>query len=293
MMMAECIASVRKMLAEKRLEGKTISLVPTMGALHDGHRSCMEIAGNEGDILVVSIYINPKQFGPSEDLSRYPRMLEKDLEFCERMGCDVVFVPDDEEMYPASQDAWVTVERFAEPLCGRTRPGHFRGVATVVAKLFNIVDPDVAVFGQKDAQQAVVIREMVRQLNFRVRLVLSSIVREPDGLAVSSRNAYLNPEERKQAGGLYDSLLAGRALLEGGERDPKSVTGAVRDRMIEHGIRDVEYAELLRADDLSILERAEGKVILALAARLDTTRLIDNLVLELLADGSVRETLLF
>ncbi len=287
------IAPLREILCKFKMEGRTISCVPTMGALHDGHKSCLEIAKREGDILVVSIYVNPKQFGPKEDFENYPRNLKKDLNWCEQFGCDVVFTPDDDVMYPVPQEAWVTVDRFTGVLCGRTRPGHFKGVVTVVAKLFNIIQPDVAVFGQKDAQQAFVIREMVRQLNFPVRIVLSPIVREPDGLAVSSRNAYLSPEARERATGLHKGLQAGRSLIEEGERDPGAIVEGVRKRLLELGIHDIEYVELLKADDFSPLERMEGKTILALATKLDMARLIDNIVLDIETNGTIRESLLF
>ncbi len=287
------IATLRKILAQHRSEGKTVSFVPTMGALHDGHRSCIEIARRHGDILVVSIYVNPKQFGPNEDYAKYPRTLDDDVELCRRLGCDIVFSPDDSEIYPTPQNAWVTVENLTVPLCGRERPGHFRGVTTVVAKLFNILAPDVAVFGQKDAQQALVIREMARQLDFPVRLILSPTVREKDGLAVSSRNKYLSPENRLKAAFIYGSLCAGKKMIEAGERDPAVVTGRVKDHLSENAIDHVEYAELLSADDLSRLDRVEGKIILAVAVKLGDTRLIDNIVLNVEDTGSVTDGMLF
>lgn len=287
------IATLRKILAQHRSEGKTVSFVPTMGALHDGHKSCIEIARRHGDILVVSIYVNPKQFSPKEDYAKYPRTLDDDMELCRLLGCDIVFSPDDNEIYPAPQNAWVTVENLTVPLCGRERPGHFRGVTTVVAKLFNIVAPDVAVFGQKDAQQALVIREMARQLDFPVRLILSPTVREKDGLAVSSRNKYLSPENRRKAAFIYGSLCAGRNMIETGERDPGVVTDRVKNHLSENAIDHVEYTELLSADDLSPLDRVEGKIILAVAVKLGDTRLIDNIVLNVEDDGSVTDGMLF
>ena len=196
------IGTLTKVIAQHKAAGKTISFVPTMGALHDGHKSCIEIARKHGDILLVSIYVNPKQFAPGEDYDEYPRMFEKDMEMCRQLGCDIIFSPHDDEMYPHPQNAWVTVDGMTGPLCGRMRPGHFTGVTTVVAKLFNIINPDVAVFGQKDAQQALVIREMTHQLNFPTRIVLSPTIRETDGLAVSSRNGYLSAENRRKAAGI-------------------------------------------------------------------------------------------
>jgi pantoate--beta-alanine ligase len=196
-------------------------------------------------------------------------------------------------MYPESQETWVNVEKLTVPLCGRNRPGHFQGVATVVAKLFNLVNPDLAVFGQKDAQQALVIRRMVQQLGFPVRLVLAPIVREPDGLAVSSRNRYLSDENRRLAAGLNHGLNQGRKTIEAGERDPDAVTRTVRTDLNRSGINGVEYVEALSADDLSSISPLRGKIIIALAARLGNTRLIDNLVLQLEDGGRVTETMLF
>jgi pantoate--beta-alanine ligase len=287
------IADLRGILSQHRAAGKTISFVPTMGALHDGHRSCIEIAGKHGDILLVSIYVNPAQFGPGEDYEKYPRNLEADVELCRRLSCDIVFTPEDREMYPVPQNAWVTVDGLTQPLCGRNRPGHFRGVTTVVAKLFNIVNPDVAVFGQKDAQQALVIREMVRRLDFPVRLILSPTIREADGLAVSSRNKYLSGAERGKAAAVHQSLQAGRKLLETGERDAVAVTRCVTDHLLANGIDHIEYAELLAADDLSQLNQVRGKVILAVAIKLGKTRLIDNIVLTVEDAGPVEEAMLF
>jgi len=286
------IASLREIISQHKADGGTISFVPTMGALHRGHRSCIEIAREHGDVLVVSIYVNPKQFGPNEDFDKYPRMIEEDLEFCRSLGCDIIFTPDDGEMYPAPQTVWIEVEKLTAPLCGRTRPGHFRGVATVVAKLFHIVNPDVAVFGQKDAQQALVIREMIRRLDFPVRILLSPTIREEDGLAVSSRNKYLSPDNRRKAAAIYGSLCAGRSMLEAGERRPELVAGAVRHHLEENGFNRIEYVELLAADDLSQLHSIRGKVILAVAAGLGETRLIDNMVLKVEENGSVTEAML-
>ena len=287
------ITPLREYINGQKAAGRVVSFVPTMGALHEGHQACLGIAGREGDVTVASIYINPTQFGPGEDFKRYPRIPEKDLEICERYGCEAVFQPADEEIYPEPQRSWVTVDQLAESLCGRRRPGHFRGVATVVAKLFNIVNPDVAVFGQKDAQQALLIREMTRQLGFPVRIVLAPIVRDSNGLAVSSRNRYLSAANRRQAAGLYQSLLAGRRLIEQGERDPEAVIRAVRGSLNRGGLTAVEYVELLNAADLSPVRRLKGKIIIALAAKIEATRLIDNIVLRIDAGVRVEEVILF
>jgi pantoate--beta-alanine ligase len=262
-----------------RRAGERIAFVPTMGALHDGHGACVAKARAVTNARVVcSVFVNPTQFGPSEDADRYPRTLDADLAKLEAWGCDAVYVPSVQDIYPVPQRAWVTVEEVAEPLDGQFRPGHFRGVATVVAKLFNLVRPDVAVFGQKDAQQALVIRALVRDLAFPVHLLLARTVRESTGLAMSSRNAYLSPAERERAAALFRALSAGKAALESGERGARSIEGAAREVLRTAGIDRVDYVELRRASDLSALERAQGRAILALAAWVGGARLIDNMV---------------
>ena len=287
------IEDVRRYVRGVRAAGKTVAFVPTMGALHAGHRSCVAVAKTSADAVVVSIFVNPTQFGPAEDLSNYPRPLSRDLELCAEWGVDAVFVPDAKEMYPAEQDVWVEVDRLSRGLCGRTRTGHFRGVATVVLKLFNIVAPDVAVFGQKDAQQAVVIREMAGQLDVPVRILLSPTVRESDGLAMSSRNAYLSAEERERAPWIHRALLRAKEIVSRGERDASVVALEIRRGMEASGISGIEYVEIVGARDLAALERLEGRVLIAIAARVGTTRLIDNIVIAVTPDGGVEETLLF
>jgi pantoate--beta-alanine ligase len=289
----DTVRGIRDYVSRERSRGQSVAFVPTMGALHDGHRACIEVAGEIGDAVVASIFVNPTQFGPGEDLSRYPRPLDEDLSMCENWGVDAVFVPEAGEIYPAPQTVWVEVENLSVPLCGRSRPGHFRGVATVVLKLFNIVRPDSAVFGQKDAQQALVIREMTRQLDLPVAITLSPTVRESDGVAMSSRNRYLSATERSLATGIYRSLQHGRETIERGETEPVRVAGDVRRRLEIEGIRDIEYVELLSAGDLSLPARAKGKVLIAVAVRVGTTRLIDNLCLDVREDGKVDEALLF
>jgi pantoate--beta-alanine ligase len=293
MKQVEKIAALRKLIREEKCEGNRISFVPTMGALHDGHRSCIDVARARGDVLVVSIFLNPTQFGPGEDLKRYPADLARDLDLCRSWGCDIVFTPTADEMYPEPQTTWVEVGELAEPLCGRSRPGHFRGVATVVAKLFNAVEPDVAVFGQKDAQQALVIRAMVEQLDFPVELRLSPIVRERDGLALSSRNAYLSPEERARALGLSQGLEAGVAAIAAGEVAPQAVCDRARRHMESAGIDRVEYVELRDAASLRALPTITGRVILAAAAYVGSTRLIDNRVVEVRPGAGVELAPLF
>lgn len=279
---------------DARRPGERVSFVPTMGALHDGHGACVQLARSvENARVVCSIFVNPTQFGPSEDTERYPRALDADVEKLAAWGCDAVFVPTVAEMYPQAQRAWITVDGIAEPLCGRFRPGHFRGVATVVAKLFHLVGADVAVFGQKDAQQALVIRAMVKGLDMPVRLRLARTVREPDGLAMSSRNAYLAPAERATAAALHRGLGAARAALETGERRARAIERAAGDVLRGAGIERIDYVEVRRADDLSALERVEGHVILALAAWVGRARLIDNMVFDVDAQTVAADAPLF
>ena len=273
---------------------RPIVLVPTMGALHAGHRACVETARTvDGALVVVTVYVNPTQFGAGEDLGKYPQPLDQDLAACRDWGAGAVFAPGDAEMYPAPQQSWVDVGRVSEPLCGRSRPGHFRGVATVVAKLFNIVQPDVAVFGQKDAQQALVIREMVRQFDMPVELRLTRTMRETDGLAMSSRNAYLDAESRAKAPAIHGAMLRAGEVLTGGERDPRAVEQVVLDYLGDHGIDDVEYAELRNAGDLSALGRIEGRVLLAIAASLKSARLIDNMAYDVRSVGVTVDVTLY
>ncbi|UCH83015.1 MAG: pantoate--beta-alanine ligase [Candidatus Latescibacterota bacterium] len=289
----DTIDELRAWVGGEKRRGLSVAFVPTMGALHGGHRACIEKAAELGDVVVVSIFVNPTQFGPGEDLDKYPATLDKDLELCRNLGVAAVFVPETREMYTTNQNVWVEVEGLTSPLCGRSRPGHFRGVATVVAKLFNIVAPDTAVFGQKDAQQAVVINEMVTRLNLPVRVALAPTIREPDGLALSSRNGYLGDADRQRAASIYQALLAGRDAISRGDRTAKTIIEAVQTRLATGGIDDVEYVELVTADTLEPIDRVEGRVLLGVAVRIGTTRLIDNVVLTVAADGGVTEAMLF
>lgn len=288
------IQSLRAFISEKRKRGKRIVFVPTMGALHDGHRACVDAGmAARGGVLVISIFVNPTQFGPGEDLEKYPHKLDDDLALCEAWGCDVVFTPTVEAMYPSAQNAWVLVDGISEPLCGRSRPGHFRGVTTVVAKLFNIVQPDVAVFGQKDAQQALVTRSMVDQLDMPIELLIASTAREPDGLALSSRNRYLDSSQRRRAASIYQALRNALGRMQKGERAPTALVAGVENDLAAGGVDTVEYVDILSAPDLSPLEEIAGKVILAVAVRVGSTRLIDNLVVQVDDAGRVEETALF
>jgi len=251
-----------------------------MGALHEGHRSLIRRAKAECDVVVVSIFVNPTQFGPQEDFSAYPRPLEADLAICREDGADVVFCPPVSEMYDPAAATTVSVARLTERLCGAHRPGHFNGVTTVVAKLFNIVQPDVAFFGQKDAQQAVVLRKMVRDLLWPIEIVVCPIIREPDGLAMSSRNAYLSPTERRQALSLSAALAWAREQVAGGERSTPILIQGMTQRILEAGPASIDYVEVVDAEELTPVPQVEGACLLALAVRIGRTRLIDNVVIQ-------------
>jgi len=259
--------------------GARIVLVPTMGFLHDGHLSLMRearrLAGRSG-LALASIFVNPTQFGPTEDLARYPRDLEGDLAKCGAAGIDRVLAPaDPAQIFAPGHETWVAVERVSEGLCGASRPGHFRGVATIVAKLFNLTLPHVALFGEKDFQQLAVIRAMVRDLSFGIEIVGMPTVREPDGLALSSRNAYLSPEERQRARSLSRALFEARDAVEAGERDAERLRGRARERLAAAGVR-VDYLEIVDPDTLAPVARAEPRSAMLVAAFVGTTRLIDN-----------------
>ena len=263
-----------------RSDGRRIALVPTMGYLHDGHVSLLDEGRRRGDVLALSIFVNPTQFGPKEDLSRYPRDLDGDLQRAERAAVDVVYLPDAASMYPSGYQTYVDVEQVSQGLCGASRPGHFRGVATVVLKLFNATQPHVALFGMKDYQQLQLIRRMTRDLDLGVEIVGMPIVRERDGLAMSSRNAYLSPVERERALTLWRALQAARAAFAAGERDATRLLTAAR-RVLDSsdGVR-LDYLELRDADSLAPLDVVEQPALLALAAFVGATRLIDNQLLQ-------------
>ena len=256
----------------------SVGLVPTMGYLHEGHLSLVRCARGDNEHLVVSIFVNPTQFGPQEDYRRYPRDPERDLRLLEQEGTDIVFMPGVEEMYPPGFDAWVEVgQSLTGRLEGAFRPGHFRGVATVVAKLFNVVQPQRAYFGQKDGQQLAVIRKMVADLNMGVEVVAVPTVREPDGLAMSSRNAYLSPEERRAAAVLWRSLCRARELFDAGERRAEVIRGEMEDVLAAEPLARVEYVSVADAQTLAELETIQDRAALvSLAVRIGSTRLIDN-----------------
>jgi pantoate--beta-alanine ligase len=276
------IAEVREALAAPRRQGQTIGLVPTMGALHEGHLSLLRRAHEDNDVVVMSLFVNPTQFNDFGDLAAYPRDEQRDLELAERAGVDFVFAPDAGELYPPGFATTVSVARVTERLEGVHRGReHFDGVTTVVTKLFNIVSPDVAYFGQKDAQQAVVIKALARDLDIPVRIEVCPTVREPDGLALSSRNAHLSAGERERATALHEALEAARNAAANGETDPATVAAAAGKLLSDHQI-DTEYFELVDADTLAPSERINGNVLAVVAAKIGTTRLIDN---ELLTAG--------
>ena len=257
----------------------TVGLVPTMGYLHEGHLSLIRKAKAECDHVIVTIFVNPTQFGPSEDLSKYPRDLERDRNLINPLGVDLVWNPTAEVMYPTGYQTWVEVEAMTQPLEGSMRPGHFKGVTTVVAKLFNATQPDKAYFGQKDAQQAAVIRQMVRDLNFPIEVVICPTTREADGLAMSSRNKYLNEAERKAAVVLFRSLSAAKELYESGERDSEKVRGKMKEVLAAEPLAQMQYVSCADYDSLEELSEIKGKALLSMAVFLGKTRLIDNFIL--------------
>jgi len=278
------IAETRTACRDARASRKRLGLVPTMGALHEGHLSLVRAARAQCDSVAVSIFVNPTQFGATEDLSKYPRQFDRDCRLLEKEGVEILFAPPVEEIYPKSnanaETTWVVVEGLSEKLDGRSRPSHFRGVTTIVAKLFHILEPDTAFFGQKDAAQLAVIRRMVQDLNFRVEIVACPIVREPDGLAMSSRNAYLNREERIRALVLQRALQKARQQFQSGERSSAKLISAAKDVLASEPQVRLDYFEIVGPDTLDPVEQISQKTLVAVAAYVGNTRLIDNLVLE-------------
>ena len=277
------IEQVRAMQAwadKVRREGKRIGLVPTMGCLHEGHLSLIRLARKRTDVVVVSIFVNPTQFGPTEDFEKYPRTFDRDQELVEQAGGEIIFAPGVEEMYPPGFDTSVTVARLTKGLCGASRPGHFRGVTTVVTKLLCAAKPHVAVFGQKDFQQAAVIRRMVWDLNLDVEIVTAPIVREADGLAMSSRNAYLSPKERRDARVLFQSLEKAEKMVRDGEREASEIITAMKTEIEAKPAARIDYVAVVDAETLEPVTRVEGRTLVALAVWIGKTRLIDNVVLE-------------
>lgn len=282
MILCQDVAKLRELVANFKKENKSIGLVPTMGALHEGHASLINASAKENDITIVSVFVNPTQFGPNEDYEAYPRTLENDCIVAQNAGADVVFAPKNKDLYPNEDMTWVEVTGdITKVLCGRTRPIHFRGVTTVVSKLFNLSRADRAYFGLKDAQQTEVLRRMVDDLFFNVELRIMPIVREADGLAKSSRNTYLSPEERKSALILSKSLKLAKEAFTNGQRDVEAILNLVKDTIQSEKTSQIDYVEMDKLPGLKpVGNKIEGRVLLALAVKFGTTRLIDNVILE-------------
>jgi pantoate--beta-alanine ligase len=280
MKICKTIDEMRATSRAVRHSGKRLGLVATMGALHDGHLSLVRAAKMKCDAVAASIFVNPLQFGPNEDLAKYPRTFDRDVQLLENESVDILFAPAPDEMYPPGAVTYVTVEGLSERLCGKSRPGHFRGVATVVAKLFHIVEPDLAFFGQKDAAQVAIIRRMVRDLNLPVEIAVCPIVREPDGLAMSSRNAYLSAQERKGATVLNRSLSEVKKQFDQGERDSTRLIEAAKKVLAQEPTVRLDYFEIVDPSTLDCLPNLTGTALVAVAAFAGSTRLIDNIVLQ-------------
>ena len=274
------IDEVRRKVKAWRKQGLSVGLVPTMGYLHEGHKSLIDRAVAENDRVVVSDFVNPIQFGAGEDLATYPRDIEADKRLCGQAGAHLIFHPQPAEMYAPDFSTYVEMQEVSEGLCGKTRPTHFRGVCTVVCKLFHIVMPDRAYFGQKDAQQLAVIRRMVRDLDMDIQIVGCPIIREPDGLAKSSRNTYLNEEERKAALVLSKAVFHGQDMMEKGERDAGTILSSMKKLIEAEPLAKIDYVEMVDADTIAPLAKAQGRVLTAMAVYIGSTRLIDNFIME-------------
>lgn len=280
MQIEKTVTGVREQIKVWKKEGLRIGMVPTMGYLHEGHKSLIDRAVAENDRVVVSIFVNPIQFGPTEDLETYPRDLEADTRLCETAGASLIFAPEVSEMYAEDFTTYVDTKGVTEELCGKSRPAHFRGVCTVVSKLFHIASPDRAYFGQKDAQQLAVIRRMVRDLNMDIEIVGCPIVREPDGLAKSSRNTYLSTEERKAALVLSKAVFAGEEMVRNGEKDGEKVLDAMKNIILSEPLAQIDYVEMVHWDSIQIHHQIDCPILVAIAVHIGKTRLIDNFVYE-------------
>lgn len=278
------ITELKDIIIVMKKEGRTIGFVPTMGYLHEGHISLVNMSRQDNDITIISIFVNPSQFGPNEDFEKYPRDIEGDTKKAGEAGADILFIPSAKEMYPEKYNTYVEVYGITDKLCGRSRPGHFKGVCTIVLKLLNIVEPDNAYFGQKDAQQVAVVKRMVKDLNSTVRIVVCPIIREEDGLAMSSRNVYLSQEERKAAQILSRSLYNALEMVNGGERNAEKITNYIIARISSEKLACIDYAEVLDAETLDFKETLEGTVLMAVAVKFGNTRLIDNVITEVKQD---------
>ncbi len=279
MQVIESIETMQHRARELRQSGQILGFVPTMGYLHEGHLSLLDTARPKCDSLIMSVFVNPTQFGENEDFDEYPRDPERDEQLAREHGVDILFHPSGEEMYPENFRTYVDVEQLSEKLCGRSRPTHFRGVATIVAKLFNITRPDFAVFGQKDAQQAVIIQQMVRDMNFPVDIIVAPILREEDGLAMSSRNTYLTPEERTQALSLYRGLQHAKKTVESGQVNSNIIVNEIRSFFTEQPDVQEDYISVVDLENLNPLETISSTALIAVAAYVGTTRLIDNIII--------------
>lgn len=280
MQVVKTVKEVRDIVSGWKRAGLSVGLVPTMGYLHEGHRSLIERSVSENDRTVVSVFVNPIQFGPSEDLEAYPRDIQRDMSVVEGAGGDLIFHPEPSEMYPGHFTSFIDTAETTELLCGAVRPGHFRGVCTVVGKLFNIVMPERAYFGQKDAQQLATIRRFVRDLNFNMQIVACPIVRESDGLAKSSRNTYLSADERQAALVLSQSLQKGKALIDAGERDAEVVKAAIRASLLTQPLARIDYVEVVDFENIQRVSRISGSTLVAIAVYIGKTRLIDNFIVD-------------
>ncbi len=274
------IVRMKEIVNDLKQEKKLIGFVPTMGCLHEGHLSLVREARRMSDIVVVSIFVNPKQFGPNEDFEKYPRTIAKDTEILQKENVDYIFHPSVEEMYPASFRTYIEVEQLSQKLCGKSRPNHFKGVATVVMKLFNIVQPNFAFFGQKDAQQVIIIKRMIKDLNLNIEIITLPIIREPDGLALSSRNTYLNSEERKASTILYKALMKGKDIFQNGERKVAKISKAIIDTISSEPLAKIDYVEIVDLENLDALKIIEKNALIAIAVFIGSTRLIDNIIVE-------------
>jgi len=282
----EKIEDMRACTRRAKLGGMKVGFVPTMGYLHEGHMSLVKAAKDECGIVVLSIYVNPVQFGPSEDLGRYPRDIRRDKALSEAGGTDVLFIPRDEEIYPEGYSTFVDVEGYlTKTLCGASRPGHFKGVATIVAKLFNVIDPDISYFGQKDAQQAVVIKKMVKDLNMNTQIRVMPIVREEDTLAMSSRNTYLPPAQRSRALNIYRSLERAKDIIQAGEHSTDNVKREMEKVLVGAGDLSIDYVEIVDPESLETVDHIEDDILIMVAVHIGKVRLIDNVVVKYKVQG--------
>ena len=279
MLVVKTVKEVREIVSDWRKQGYSIGFVPTMGYLHEGHQSLISKSASQNDKTVVSVFVNPIQFGPNEDLATYPRDLEREMQKVEEAGGDIIFNPEPSEMYPEHFTSFLDTTETTELLCGARRPVHFRGVCTVVGKLFNIVAPDRAYFGQKDAQQLATIKRFARDLNFNVEIIPCPIIREDDGLAKSSRNTYLSPEERKAAVILSKSLEKGKQAIENGERDAKKVISIITESLETEPLAKVDYVEVVDFENIQRIDTVNGETLVAIAVFIGKTRLIDNFII--------------